>query len=355
MATTSATASPDEVQASKPSSAFQFTTRGLFELTSVVGFFLAVGLFFEHPIAWAATAGAATSAFVAFLLPKAKILGTFPVQVLTLFVFLVFSWPFLAVVWAPLRFLTLAAPFLAVAYFVGRRYYVQLGFFLLLSPFAGAMFIALIDYRAGTARLPPKFSLGEIGPNPERDTRLVRIPWYRPSPMFADFDDWMFDIPYERMLTTTAKICGPMQGSYSGPYPTEEQAIAALKQGETYEVKRDGSLILKHEEIRLQPHYFSRRKNGNSQIVSLGAVYEGQCIILGSCAVAEHGKSQEFTGIALYDRETGRRFAIYPPSGRDKWSDWRKEEPRDIPCNQSHPYKVWTDKVIQDGLPGFWR
>ena len=123
--------------------------------------------------------------------------------------------------------------------------------------------------------------------------------------------------------------------------------MALLSEKGEHVVSRDGVLKLNGEEVRLRAHYFTGRSNNSSKGVRVGALYEGQCVVLGTRILTEGGQTPVFTGIALYDRETGRRFAGYPPRGGDKWEMWREEALRDLPCNQSHPYKVWIDKVIK--------
>lgn len=209
---------------------------------------------------------------------------------------------------------------------------------------------AVIDYRAGTARLPPKFKYMMVNLNPDPVTRLVRLRYYQPTAPLQDLDNWMFDIPYERGLTALSMVFGPMRGTYAGPYPTEEQAILTLqKNGRklTSEEVKSGKFLLEGQLI--EARLGVEDPSSLDRWVVAAALYNNDCIVEGAIPKSSKESSPPtFERIVLRDRESGRRFASFPIRGNyDLWPGWKNEHyGKILPANRSHRFKVWKEELI---------
>jgi hypothetical protein len=113
---------------------------------------------------------------------------------------------------------------LALALLASRRRWLPLLLLsLLFSPFTVAFAMGVSDYATGTGHL--KFvGLTRGIVTIDRDTRLE-------EKSIGDTslgNEWMRLKPYNAALRCLATLCGPMKGSYTGPFPDKAAAYAAI-------------------------------------------------------------------------------------------------------------------------------
>lgn len=104
-----------------------------------------------------------------------------------------------------------------------------LGAVILLSPFVASFLIACGQFASGTARLQ---YMGYPGPeafNVDPDLRCERST----GGCVVHGGEWMTDEPHNAAIRTLTALFGPQPGAYTGPYPTNTQAAAAIQSATT--------------------------------------------------------------------------------------------------------------------------
>lgn len=156
--------------------------------------------------------------------------------------------------------------------------------------------------------------------NPDPVTRCF---WHG----FSDWngDGWIWRGPHNLGLHLAGLMLGPPKGAYTGPYPTREEALAALALGEPVPLlafSRDqvvlsgksialdagiGIQLLKNT-LELSPSAWERESPGREPACRITAVlYQDDCLIL-RMRSQMHGLMDI---VVLLDRKIGRPFACY--------------------------------------------
>lgn len=191
---------------------------------------------------------------------------------------------------------------------------------LLLSPFFVIPTVLLctgaLDYWRGTGKLQsmrdPTSALGSVHPVYRCQTS------YRCSNSIPDRS-------YDLSLTTLIRTLGPMKGSYTGPFPTREECLDALKEAEPVDAVEllNDQVHLVGRTVNLDPGvglrllgYCGRNQipkhredleEFRQQMGSITAVMDGECLIL---SLPEHTKRPNAI-VALIDSVSGRPFSYY--------------------------------------------
>lgn len=214
-----------------------------------------------------------------------------------------------------------------------RRRYLLIVLCVLLTPFTIFAFEGFADYQTGSARLR---YMGYPGPefyNPDPELRCGRST----GGCLVNGTEWLLHEPYNLSVMLMIKLFGPMRGSYTGPYPSREEAVTALDGATALPVDqllRD-RITVGETEVQLGEgvgealiydspvYYFSGKgdptKAGQELLAELGpitaALYRDRCVILRVPTDFPDGlkdKGEEPSGmIALIDRENGRPYAYY--------------------------------------------
>jgi hypothetical protein len=138
----------------------------------------------------------------------------------------------------------------------------------------------------------------------------------------------MYQGPYNGAVLTLTKVLGPMPGTYTGPYPAEDEAAAAVARGSVIlaeelvedRITVDGhvcrldtgvgkALLLTPRFRYLFPPQPAWRKGQNEPIRA--AVWQGECLILRMPAEPDLLATEPSAMIVLLDLGNGRPFAYY--------------------------------------------
>jgi hypothetical protein len=231
-----------------------------------------------------------------------------------------------AVFFGPLSMLAIPIILAAAIVYVRRKRFVSFALILVLTPFTVFSTLGVVDYARGTARIArsglPSTRFGNVDPvyRHERASRGCLV--YG--------NEWVFDSTYSATVFTLIKTIGPMRGSYLGPYPTEQQATAALllaKPIQVNQLQNDivtlgtnsytldagvGAGLLARTEWGMQTG--TRRYKGI--IASLGpitaVITQGTCLILRIPTETPWGSTPQAAMVVLIDTNSGRPFAYYP-------------------------------------------
>ncbi len=229
----------------------------------------------------------------------------------------------LAVCWilALLGPLSMLFPLIAVFVFlslVSQRKLRAASLIALGTPCTIFLVLGIADYARGTARIRGMGLPGTTYHNPDRITRLGRST----GGCIVTGGEWVSIMPYNLAVMSLSVTVGPMRGLYLGPYPTENEAKLALKNGTNVpqeDLAKD-VLDVGGTKVRLDSSVGSELLdklrfedfevwNIQPQPPITAAIYEDDCTVLRiPYGRDETGKS---AAIVLIDNKKGRPFAYY--------------------------------------------
>jgi hypothetical protein len=298
---------------------FQFRTVALLHLSVGIAVILAAGRMFSF------LAAAWMVAFYALFLLITQIRGPrhrrsrVGMALLRVFVFAAIAW-IAALVFPPL---SLVVPILC-AYLLANRRYVSLGLLLTLSPLGFSFAFGVIDYCRGRAELRYSGYPSPTGNNLDPELRCGRST----GGCLVYGDEWMFQEPYNGAVRLATTWFGPMPGTYTGPYPTETEAIAAVAEGVPIPAEEllEDRVPLAGEVFRLdsgvgqglvRSYRFHHLLAEEARAPTIkyepvkAVLWQKECIILSIPADPEYGQAQKSAMIVLVARDRGRPFAYY--------------------------------------------
>ena len=140
--------------------------------------------------------------------------------------------PVLAGIWVGsvvplLNIVCLIAAFPLALYLAAKHRWLAAVLVLLLCPSGTAAWTAAIDYWNGTATLQYSGLPGPEFYNLDPELRCGRTT----SGCLVDGSEDFTQIPNNAAVAMLVRLFGPQRGTYTGPYPTREQAFAALTVG----------------------------------------------------------------------------------------------------------------------------
>jgi hypothetical protein len=193
---------------------------------------------------------------------------------------------------------------------------------LVISPFTGLVACGTADYFRGTASLEGHGLMhGTSRVDPA--TRLQ----FTSRGCVSFGDEWLTLSPYNATVRFWTRARGPMAGTYSGPYPDEATARAAVAAAKPFDLKQlptdtlliDGKVIHLRTGLGTEIQKAFREGPAADPADPLGlkiygeahaTVYKTQCVILAiPCAPKAAGAINDV--IMLLDASTGRVFATY--------------------------------------------
>lgn len=206
-----------------------------------------------------------------------------------------------------------------------RRHFVLAALIVGLMPVTIVFLLGLVDYARGEARLVYTGLPGTEFYNADRELRCQRAS----SGCIAMENEWVFQSPHNLAVELMIRAMGPVRGSYLGPYPTHEEASAALAAGGTIAIDelRADRVTLSGKTINLDEGVGRKLVN---ELCERWVVFSDQR--LGPIAVAEFQKeclilripTPAFTDdgalsavIVLISRSAGRPFAYYSEGSYD--------------------------------------
>ncbi|MCI0360889.1 MAG: hypothetical protein L0211_20620 [Planctomycetaceae bacterium] len=335
---------------------FQFRLIHFFELTFWMAFIAGLGHAFSWGLAAMIAAIAPIILLVNWLLSRATWKGSrwlLPVEVvflagaawMTPVLYsvrrdLVDSWPapFETAVDVVSILVALLGLVVSWAYFLGRRRYVGLLFFFVLSPFGFGAMHGAADYWRGSAVLPGNFRYRWVQANLDRTTRAPRRDWEGANAWgWPRGDEWIQDIPYELAVRGCTGVFGRMRGVHTGTYPTPPEAEAALRRATpvSHELLAHDVVVIGQEPIVVRAVELCQRYDGSIGYPEIDAALVGDCVVLGIKDTLDAGTSR-YTAIALYDRVSGRPLAVYQldPIRTVKIRLWAKWQGAWQPCSE---------------------
>lgn len=217
-----------------------------------------------------------------------------------------------------------------------KRRHIPVVLLLLASPFSILLGAGAVQYAMGRAKL---MSVGK----PEVETFNLDT-WSRcprsTTGCFTTGGEWVFQLPYNTGVMLLTALFGPMPGTYRGPYPSRDEAVALLEtQGVPIAVDSlvGDAVVLPDREIRLDHRIgaslLSIPHSGLSseEVVTGGLLPKGKvtAMVLGNkalllrvpfrCLRACFGKTfpEDDARIALIDIANGRPFAFFAEGSGD--------------------------------------
>jgi hypothetical protein len=121
----------------------------------------------------------------------------------------------------------------AISHTLMRRRYLAAALVILCSPFMPAFAMGVVNYWQGNARLQSGPRSRFCNPDPE-----LRCPRRSDTSCFLTGFEYMREPTYDVGVRMMTKMFGPMRGTYTGPYPTEMEAQAALQSAEVVATKQ---------------------------------------------------------------------------------------------------------------------
>jgi hypothetical protein len=138
----------------------------------------------------------------------------------------------------------------------------------------------------------------------------------------ATGDEWVSQWPYNAAVRILTACLRPMPGAYRGPYPTEKEAAAALRNAPTVargylvrdQVVVDGATIQLDEGVGRTLLERIRRfeTNSDTDVQTIQAqIWQEECLILRIPKDSYATDETTSAAIVLLSRSTGRPFAYY--------------------------------------------
>jgi hypothetical protein len=216
--------------------------------------------------------------------------------------------------------LSLLLPCLALAFVWGyavQRRFLAIALLLLLSPSGLAFCQGVWEYSRGDARLifigHPAGSIGRL----DRDYRCYRFTWG----CIFDGSEWTKIVPHNAAIKLLVFTFGPVRGSYTGPYPTLEEAKRALQAAEPVAIDdfKQNQFSLGQEVIQLDARVGEQLVEGmRGQLCSFdpplvtGALWQNECVILRMQEQRDWEEEEPPRSfIVLLSRTAGRPFSYY--------------------------------------------
>lgn len=289
-----------------PASRYQFQLSTLFRLLAVCAVIFTVGRWLSWPAAMFLMI--LTSVFAVRPEPRFFTRPAYRIATVGVALALVYFVPLLG----PLLLLPITCAFV-----LARGRFVTLGVIVALSPVGISSEQGVADYLHGTARLRHSGLPGTEFFNLDRQLRCGRTTYG----CIVSGDEWLTQVPYNSAVGYLTATLGPMPGAYTGPYPTQDEAISALQQGTDIEIAQlvddrvrihdvevsldagVGSGLLKTPAVHTALHYTA------SPLPITATIWQTQCLIL-NIPVGLSSSSTDAM-IVLIDRHRGRPFAYY--------------------------------------------
>jgi hypothetical protein len=157
--------------------------------------------------------------------------------------------------------------FVAIVMFmwaVARRRWLAIGLALLLSPMCVSVFVAASRYTGGTAVIEGMGLPGTEYGNVDPTLRCGRVT----GGCLVSGTEWITEVPNNATVALLTRVFGPQRGAYTGPYPTDVQASAAVAAGgepvPAAAVRAD-AIVLKTGTVNLAPGV-GKRLLGNTYL-----------------------------------------------------------------------------------------
>lgn len=208
-----------------------------------------------------------------------------------------------------------------------RRRWISAALIVACTPLTVTMLGGVAEYKAGTARLR---TMGLPGLEFWSVDRGYRCEWMTGG-CLSDGSEELRDGPYNTAVMLMIQLFGPMPGSYTGPYPTREEARAAVEEGTEVLVAdlMNDTIRISPEVVRLDDGLGEQLVGGTSwgyaakyrDDVSTtrdrygpirAALVDAQCLVLRIPTMCYSFDTKEPASITvLIDCDVGRPFAYY--------------------------------------------
>jgi hypothetical protein len=207
--------------------------------------------------------------------------------------------------------------FLAPAAFLTyrRRWFSALAC-LMLTPLAFAFYNASYDYTQGSREYVNGRDViwhesGSVRP-------VTRVRGRHPGCGTRSMNSWVRSTGSDLAVQATYLITGPPPGAYTGPYPTQAQALAALSGGVAQQATalERGRVVVGNIALDVDPdtfycHYMLRRESPPppaSQLVPTAALWRKTCLIVRVPRDVDNGP---WADVYLFDLVSKEQFAMY--------------------------------------------
>ena len=213
--------------------------------------------------------------------------------------------------------LLIPVPLVLGGLLVAQRRWGLIAMCVMLSPVTAGLVFGTVGYCTGTARLQgmglPGFGYFNLDP----ELRCERST----GGCVVNGGEFLTQTPNNLAIVTLTRLFGPQPGAYTGPYPTEAQAKAALDAARPISpgMLSLDRVSLTEPSLKLDAGV-GRTLAGRADGPVYATLYQGGCLIL-------RVPAGEGAMIALIDTKCGRPFAFYADGGcHDRFPPvrWRK-------------------------------
>jgi hypothetical protein len=249
----------------------------------------------------------------------AKSVRTVSLAVATLLALLAVAWSCIFI-----GLLGYAFPFLAIgsfAYLLSERRWLAATAYVVLLPTTVAFLEGIVDYTTGKARLQYSGLPGTKFYNLDPHLRCRRATYG----CVVYGNEWLSQAPYNGAVRLLIATVGFMPGTYTGPYPTEEEAFAAVDNATPIfagDLSEDRVIVGK-EEVRLDkgvgsqllaksffPVEADNILPGKTMPTIRATIWHEECVLL-RIPFAPLNDESDSAMVVVLSRRHGRPFAYY--------------------------------------------
>jgi hypothetical protein len=220
-------------------------------------------------------------------------------------------------------------------YFLGTRRWLAFAVLVLLSPVTLAFILGAVQYGLGTADLRYMGLPDTEFNNLDTDYRCPRVT----GGCLVNGGEFLVQEPHNAAVMLLINLMGPMRGSYDGPYPSREEALAALNGAERVPLEDllNDVVRVQGQEVPLG-HHVGRGLVAGTDMRTLAkdvlqgkivnerdrkwygeitaAIWQDRCLIIRiPLPTALQEGAEPSAMIAVIDRQAGRPFAYYGQGG----------------------------------------
>ncbi len=210
-----------------------------------------------------------------------------------------------------------------VWYLLAKRRWQTALLYVLLLPTTFVVVHAIVDYCRGDALFRYSGLPGTTFHNLDPQYRCGRATYG----CIVSGNEWISQMPYNATVSLLVTCFGYMPGTYTGPYPSDKDAIAALRNAEIVD-----RVLLVSDELRIGVTNFHLASETGARLLRAAnygdapilfqeqelppiraIIWEQGCIILSIPSLRNHEPNSAM--IVLLDPKSGRPFAYYGTGG----------------------------------------
>jgi hypothetical protein len=206
-----------------------------------------------------------------------------------------FGWSF--IFWAP------------ALYLLVRRAWIALLMTILTCPLTVLLAGRCMDYAHGDIRYVRatydiiQYPQGSLNPR-------ARVRGFDPGCGTHNENYWLRAMAEAAAIPIMHALIGPPPGAYTGPYPTDVEAIHAVLTGgvkQSPEARRSGVIRVGTTQVQVDCDQLERIQTSGNPSPLIAAGFGSQCLVV----LADNDVQPQYSAIILFDVWRGQAFAMY--------------------------------------------